>query len=152
MQCYAPLLVNVNPGARQWRPNLIGYDALHSFGSPSYYAICMFSQNLGDQILKATLNNSPVAYSVTKDSAKGVIYIKLVNAQTTPQTLKLNIQGAKLKRKGTVTTLTAAPDATNSIDKPTNIVPAVTKLAKVESSFDYTVPADSIVVLQVTAR
>ena len=24
MQAYAPLLVNVNPGARQWRPNLIG--------------------------------------------------------------------------------------------------------------------------------
>ena len=152
MQCYAPLLVNVNPGARQWRPNLIGYDALHSFGSPSYYAICMFSQNLGDQILKATLNNSPVAYSVTKDSDKGVIYIKLVNAQTTPQTLKLNIQGAKLKRKGTATTLTAAPDATNSIDDPTKVVPAVTKLAKVEPSFDYTVPANSIVVLQVTAR
>jgi len=27
MHCYAPLLVNGNPGARQWRPNLIGYDA-----------------------------------------------------------------------------------------------------------------------------
>ena len=25
MHCYAPLLVNVNPGGRQWRPNLIGY-------------------------------------------------------------------------------------------------------------------------------
>ena len=29
MQCYAPLFVNVNPGARQWRPDFIGYDALH---------------------------------------------------------------------------------------------------------------------------
>ena len=38
MQCYAPLLVNVNPGAWQWRPDLIGYDALSSYGSPSYYA------------------------------------------------------------------------------------------------------------------
>ena len=28
MQCYAPLLVNVNSGARQWRPDLIGYDAI----------------------------------------------------------------------------------------------------------------------------
>ena len=26
MQCYAPLFVNVNPGARQWRPDFIGYD------------------------------------------------------------------------------------------------------------------------------
>jgi Alpha-L-arabinofuranosidase C-terminal domain len=31
----APLLVNVSPGARQWRPNLIGYDALAVYGSPS---------------------------------------------------------------------------------------------------------------------
>src|SRR5262249_692062 len=42
MQSYAPLMVNVNPGARQWRPDLIGYDTLHCFGSPSYYAIKMF--------------------------------------------------------------------------------------------------------------
>ncbi|MGH7953715.1 MAG: alpha-L-arabinofuranosidase C-terminal domain-containing protein, partial [Limisphaerales bacterium] len=32
MQCYAPLFVNVNPGARQWRPDLIGYNALSSYG------------------------------------------------------------------------------------------------------------------------
>ena len=66
MQCYAPLLVNVNPGARQWRPNLIGYDTLHSFGSPSYYAISMFGQNVGDEILKASLDGSSLYYSVTK--------------------------------------------------------------------------------------
>ena len=54
MNCYAPLLVNVNPGARQWRPNLIGYDALRVYGSPSYHAIKMFSTHLGDEILKAT--------------------------------------------------------------------------------------------------
>ena len=39
MNCYAPMFVNVNPGARQWRPNLIGYDGLRVYGSPSYYAI-----------------------------------------------------------------------------------------------------------------
>ncbi len=51
MQCYAPLLVNVNPGGRQWAVNLIGYDALNSFGSPSYYAETMFSNNRGDVVL-----------------------------------------------------------------------------------------------------
>jgi len=48
---YAPLLVNVNPGAAQWGTNLIGYDALTSFGSPSYYAQKMFGTNVGDTIL-----------------------------------------------------------------------------------------------------
>lgn len=45
MECYAPLLVNVNPGARQWGTNLIGYDCLTAFGSPSYYVQKMFGTN-----------------------------------------------------------------------------------------------------------
>ena len=57
MQCYAPMLVNVNPGGRQWRPNLIGYDALNSFGSPSYYAIAMYQQlNRGNAVVRTALD------------------------------------------------------------------------------------------------
>jgi alpha-L-arabinofuranosidase len=59
IQCYAPLLVNVNPGAWQWRIDLIGYDALRSFGSASYYAQAMLAQNKGDVVLPATLAVAP---------------------------------------------------------------------------------------------
>src|ERR1019366_9942908 len=59
MQCYAPMLVNVNPGGRQWRPDLIGFDALNAFGSPSYYAFKMFSQNHGNEVVRATLSGLP---------------------------------------------------------------------------------------------
>ncbi len=55
MNCYAPLFVNVNPGAWQWPTNLIGYDAANSFGSPSYYAQAMFSGAWGDSVLPLTL-------------------------------------------------------------------------------------------------
>jgi alpha-L-arabinofuranosidase len=51
MTCYAPLFVNVNPGAWQWPTNLIGYDNLTSFGSPSYWAQVMINQNRGDFVL-----------------------------------------------------------------------------------------------------
>jgi alpha-L-arabinofuranosidase len=51
MQCYAPLLVNVNPGASQWGTNLIGFDALRSYGSPSYHVLKMFGQNQGNTLL-----------------------------------------------------------------------------------------------------
>jgi len=51
IECYAPLLVNVNPRAAQWGTNLIGYDALNSFGSPSYYVQAMFGNNRGDVVL-----------------------------------------------------------------------------------------------------
>jgi alpha-L-arabinofuranosidase len=59
MECYAPLLVNVNPGASQWPTNLIGYDALTSFGSPSYWMQVMFGQNRGDVMLPTELSVPP---------------------------------------------------------------------------------------------
>jgi len=149
MQCYAPLLVNVNPGARQWRPDFIGYDALHCYGSPSYYAFKMFSRNVGDEILKATLDDATLHYSVTKDSKSGAILVKLVNPETTLQPLQLDIKGAAgLKATGTAITLAAAPDANNSIDDPTKVAPVTAEISDVKSVFDYTLPADSVTVLR----
>jgi alpha-L-arabinofuranosidase len=68
MQCYAPLLANVNPEDRekgyprgwQWEYNLIGYDALRSYGSPSYYAQVMLAQNRGDVVLTTKLDVAEV--------------------------------------------------------------------------------------------
>lgn len=59
MHCYAPLFCNVNPGGMQWSINLIGYDAVGSFGSPAYYVQKMFSNNRGDVVLKTELNPLP---------------------------------------------------------------------------------------------
>ncbi len=61
MSCYAPLLVNVNRGAAQWGTNLIGYNASKSFGSPSYYAQKMFSENRGDRVLPVDLKSEAEA-------------------------------------------------------------------------------------------
>ena len=51
LECYAPLFVNINPGASQWGTNLIGYDALNSYGSPSYYLQAVFAHNVGDVVV-----------------------------------------------------------------------------------------------------
>ncbi len=59
MNSYAPVFVNVNPGARQWAVDLIGYDALTSFGSPSYYVQKMFSNNRGNVVLPASFDPLP---------------------------------------------------------------------------------------------
>ena len=59
MTCYAPLLVNVNPGAWQWPTNLIGYDAMTSFGSPSYYAQAMIMRNRGDVTVPVAVAADP---------------------------------------------------------------------------------------------
>jgi alpha-N-arabinofuranosidase len=55
MSCYAPLFVNVNPGGQQWATDLIGYDTMTAFGSPSYYVQKMFYNNKGDVVLPISL-------------------------------------------------------------------------------------------------
>ncbi len=65
MASYAPLLVNVNPKGGQWSTNLIGYDALHSFGSPSYYVQLTFAQNKGDKVLPVEIE--PQSSQAQKD-------------------------------------------------------------------------------------
>lgn len=153
MQCYAPLLVNVNPWARQWRPNLIGYDALSSYGSPSYYAIQMFSRNVGDEILPVTFANTSVQGCATRDTQTGEIIIKLVNPEVTPQSLPIEIKGVTaLKPKATVITLTGAPEDTNSIRRPRNVVPVITTLSGVKPGFTYTLPPYSVVVLKLKTK
>lgn len=153
MQCYAPLLVNVNPGGRQWRPDLIGYDALRSFGSPSYYAFQMFSRNHGDQILKATMAGAPLMSSVTQDGKTGAVFVKHVNAEATPQTVKIELKGlAGVASTATETVLAADPTETNSIDAPTKLIPVTRSISGIAPSFTHSFPAHSITILRLETR
>lgn len=149
MQCYAPLLVNVNPWARQWRPDLIGYDALSAYGSPSYYAIQMFSRNVGDEILPVTFKDTSVQGCATRDSHTGEIIVKLVNPETTSQSLPIKITGVTaIASKATVITLSANPEDTNSIHHPRNVVPVTTTLRGVGPSLTYHLPPYSVTVIK----
>lgn len=153
MQCYAPLLVNVNPGGRQWRPDLIGYDALSSFGSPSYYAIQMFSRNVGDQILPVASQDTSVQVCATRDHKTGTIFLKAVNPGESPETVKVAIQGVdSLAGKASVTTLSGNLDDLNSIGQPRKIVPATATLQGLKPAFNYTLPARSVVVFRLRGR
>jgi alpha-N-arabinofuranosidase len=132
---------------------MIGYDALHSYGSPSYYAFLMFSCNHGDEILKSTLDGAPVYCSITRDSQSGVIHVKLVNPQSAPQPITLNVKGVTaLKSTATATTLAAKPDESNSINDPVKVVPLTQKVSGIKPVFSYTLPADSITVLNLESR
>ena len=61
------------PVARQWRTNLIGYDALASFGSPSYYVQKMFAENRGDTVLPVEVVVQKVAPAETAAPPAGII-------------------------------------------------------------------------------
>src|SRR3954447_18538064 len=152
MNCYAPLLVNVNPGARQWRPNLIGYDALRVYGSPRHHPIKVFATNTGDEILKASATDTDVLASVRRDSRARILYVKLVNPGSAAAPVQLEVTGATLRPTATALTLAADPQATNSIDSPELVVPVTSQVADVKPRFTYTVPANGIVVLALETR
>lgn len=155
MSCYAPLFVNVNPGGMQWESDLIGYDALHSYGSPSYYAQMMFSTHVGDETLGSELENGTpkLFYSVTRDSKKRRVFLKLVNAESQPQTIDLKFTGANLAKSGKVVMLSArGTQATNTIDAPETIVPKEGALRDVSADVHYTAPAYSIQLLELTEQ
>ena len=153
MQCYAPLLVNVNPGARQWRPDLIGYDALSSYGSPSYYAQQMFSRNLGDEIMQVASAETAVQGCATRDSKTGELFIKLVNPQVIEELLKLELKGITgLVSQGSVLTLSGSPEDTNSRGHPQNVVPVARTIRNIQPAFTQLLPPNSITVLKLKAR
>jgi len=153
MNCYAPLLVNVNPGARQWRPNLIGYDALHAFGSPSYYAIRMFATNLGDERLAVAGTDTAVQASATRDSRTGEIFLKMVNPTPAEESLHVELDGiSSVQPTATVVTMRADPDATNSLDHPTAVMPITSTVPDVKPKFVWRVSPNSISVLTINTR
>ena len=152
MAAYAPLLVNVNPGGMQWETDLIGYNAMKSYGSPAYYAQVMFASYLGDHTVASKLENggAKLFYSSTINSAKKQLYLKLVNASSEPQPLMIAMPGAQPKAMAKQVRL-SAPDTqtTNSIDDPNRLVPVETPVHDVSSKFSITLPAYSIQVLQI---
>jgi alpha-N-arabinofuranosidase len=155
MAAYAPLLVNVNPGGIQWDTDLIGYDAMRSYGSPSYYAQVMFSKYLGDQTPASKLEGAgpKLFYSVTRDSAKKRLYVKLVNASSTPQAVEIRLPGAKLAAAGTLVTLSGqSTQATNTLDKPEQVVPVETALHDVSNPMKHTMPGFSIQVIVIDEK
>ena len=183
MHCYAPLLVNVSDlGAgrsMQWKSDLIGYNVLNSYGSPSYYAQKIFSQHQGDEVLATTAQDLPaytwvqaartrngvtqsprtnevrsLFYSATRDSSSGKIIVKIVNRADAAQDAKIEINGVtSIADEGTATVLKADNrDATNSLETPQNVVPTTDKTTGLGTSFTRSFPPCSITILELSAK
>jgi alpha-N-arabinofuranosidase len=180
MSCYAPLFVNVSQltGANrsmQWSSDLIGYDALTSYGSPAYYAQKMFSTMHGDEILATDSQNIParewqpraqrgatppprqiqlVFFNATRDSRSGIIYLKVVNEAGTPQRIGIHINGApKIEPEGEAVSLTASsPNDTNSLEQPQKVVPRAEKAGNLSANFTREFPPYSITVLKLKTK
>jgi alpha-N-arabinofuranosidase len=165
MECYAPLLVNVNPAdpakgyprGWQWNTNLIGYDALRSFGSPSYYAQVMLAQNKGDVVLPLKLDvpgqtSSEVFATATYDHADGTVIAKVVNARKTPVAAVISLRGAgRVEPTGTATVLAGDPADVNTLEEPRKVAPKQETVAGTAPSFRHTFPRHSLTILRLKA-
>jgi alpha-N-arabinofuranosidase len=155
---YAPLFVNVNPGAMQWATDLIGYDSLTSYGSPSYYAQCMFGTHMGDGTPQSSITgvepNARFFYSATVSSDTHVLHLKLVNATTLAQPMAISLKGLRPgAHVAKVFSLHGASfAATNSITTPTAIKPIESTLRFVGAEMKSTVPALTIEVVDVELK
>ena len=151
MSSYAPLLVNVNPGGMQWETDLIGYDAAKSYGSPAYYAQLMFAGHIGDNTMASQVEGAGARffYSITGSAAKKKLYLKLVNADSTPRVVNIDLDGAKVAAAAKVWTLSGkSTQATNSIDDPTALVPVESAVAA-GAKMRHVIPGYSIQVMEI---
>ena len=152
MASYAPLLVNINPGALQWTPDLIGYNVLQSFVSPSYYAQALFSEHLGDAVPHSTLSGEGKRffYSATVDTNQHILHLKLVNAATTPQPLSIDLTGLNAATTAKVYSLHASTyEATDTLQEPGLITPRDSTVRVPATAWQYTVPALTIQVMEI---
>jgi alpha-N-arabinofuranosidase len=153
MSAFAPLLAHVD--AWQWTPNLIWFDNLRSFGTPSYYAQQMFGANRGARMLPMTLNGSSTngASGVFSSAALGEgareVILKLVNPGGDSQQVAISLDGGTAGGEATVATLTGDASGENSLAQPTRIAPAIEKFAVTGTTLTRELPARSLTVLRV---
>jgi alpha-N-arabinofuranosidase len=154
MASYAPLFVNVNPGGMQWATDLIGYDALTSYGSPSYWAQVMFGSHIGTEVVPVTLDNGgPRLFaSATRDEARRKLIVKVVNGTSEARTVGITLTGVeKVERAAKLTTLSGkSPNSTNSIREPEAVVPVEQGITVDGPKFERSFAAYSINVLEIS--
>ena len=135
MATYAPLFAHVD--GWQWRPDMIWFDNNRSVRTASYYVQQLFSTNKGSRVLPVTSDRKPLTgapgqnglfASAVYDEPTDQIIVKVVNTSDTPQPLSFAFDGLKKKQalhSVSVTSLQSEnPDADNTLDNPTKVVPA----------------------------
>jgi alpha-N-arabinofuranosidase len=154
MAAYAPLFVNVNPGGMQWSSDLIGYDALNSYGSPSYYAQVMFASCLGDHTVGSSLTGAGERFFYSATASPGKLCLKLVNATSSEQPLTIRLRGVRgAGRIAHVATLHGNTVwATNTISDPKQIVPVHSMVKLRGERTPYVVAPYSIQLLEVDLK
>jgi len=160
----------------QWESDLIGYDALNSYGSPSYHVETMFAQNCGADILSVQAEGIPMIeqtppigrrggtptprrvsalyYSASRDARSGALFLKVVNVDAKVQRINIQLDGAaKINSQGEAVVLAAtSPSATNLINDRDKLVPHTEKVKGLSANFTREFPPYSFTVLKLKSK
>ncbi|MET9913268.1 LamG-like jellyroll fold domain-containing protein [Streptomyces sp. NPDC006476] len=150
MECYAPLFSNVNNNV--WATNLIAYDNLTSYASPSYWAQHMLTSRLGDTVLPATARALPAVATVATRAGKR-LYLAIVNSGTQKASVPIELTGLPkgVKKTATATVLSGASrTTTNTLTDPHALVPTTSTVTGAAAAFTSTLPPLSVTVLELT--
>jgi alpha-N-arabinofuranosidase len=158
MASYAPLFAHVD--AWQWTPDLIWFDNLNSYGSPSYYVQQLYSRNKGTRVLPVTLpggaknGTDNLFASAVADEPTGEVVVKLVNYSASPRPVSISLAGAKkLGKTGRAQVLASADlQAQNSLAEPKKLSPQEATFAVQGSTLTYTLAPNSFTVLRVAGK
>jgi alpha-N-arabinofuranosidase len=114
----------------------------------------MFSTHLGTEIVPAALTNAPprVFASATRNDATHTLFVKVVNATSTAQSLAIDFAGVKkLAPQAKLTSMSGkTPNATNSITHPDAVVPVVRNVAVAGQKFTQAFAPYSVNVLELS--
>src|SRR5690625_3459387 len=146
---YAPLLARLNYA--QWSPNLIWFDDVGSYGTPSYYVQKLYATNMGDHTLESKWNQEPAdSYQIASyDQKNKELIIKLVNSSDGVQKVAIDLTDWTISEEGRLIQMRSdKSDAVNDLKTPKNIAPQESVLsARQEFTFD--MPAYSFSILRI---
>ena len=129
MASYAPLFAHVE--AWQWNPDLIWFDNLRSFGTPSYYVQKAFANNKGTNVVPILSGGAAVAgkdslyASSVIDQKSHELIVKVANASASAKATQIEVKGVSLNAKSASCQVMQADNRAdyNTLDTPVKVAP-----------------------------
>jgi alpha-N-arabinofuranosidase len=148
--------------AWQWRPDMIWFDNLNSYGSANYYVQKLFSLNPGTRQLSIKMRNVPflneknkgLHASATLNEDAGEVIIKVVNVMNSKMKSTINLEGVdKINDSAKVILLKSASlNDENSLQVPKKIYPQELRVNIDNPNFSYEFEPLSLTILRVPVK
>jgi hypothetical protein len=145
----------------QWRPDLIWFDNLKSYGSVNYHVQKLFSLNSGTHMLSSQVSGAPgineksrvLNVSAVWDKNTREVIVKSVNAGENPLTARVNLEGVQAGATMKVTVLSSEKlTDENTLEEPRKIVPRETIAEIPGTEFDVEFKPYSFTLLRIPVK